>query len=472
MNHKLILLSSTAVLASQAYAKTPNVVFIMADDLGYNHLSVYGQKRMQTPHIDSMAKKGLRFLNAYSGSTVCGPSRSSLMTGLHGGHIPYKSNPGFADLDPDNITIGEIFKKQGYNTGYFGKWGLGGQNSGITPNDLGYDKFLGILDQGHGHRHYPAYIIDNGKKKPLNKTAANGNTSLNKEDRKVHTHDAFTEGALNFISKAGKDKKSPFFCFVSFTLPHTEIIATDKEANEFIDLGWKEDYTARTSLHFPQNKPRSHFAGMIRMVDNSVGALVQKIEKMNLANDTLIIFTSDNGGQLKQVWGNAPSVWFDANGILRGGKQELYEGGIRVPMLAYWKGKTPVNKTTVHQCYFADILPTFCNLLRTETPEKTDGISILPTLLGRTNQKKHDFLFWSDNNRKFAVLKNNWKAVKFGKKPVEIYNLKEDPSEKKNIASQKPELAKAMEKIIKAEAMPDSKKARPSKNSPRYPKEK
>lgn len=467
-----IALVSLAALASQAAAKTPNVVFIMADDLGYNHLSVYGQKRLQTPNIDNLAEKGMRFTNAYSGSTVCGPSRSSLMTGLHGGHIPYKSNPGFADLDPDNITIGEIFKKQGYQTGYFGKWGLGGQNSGITPNDLGYDEFLGILDQGHGHRHYPAYLIHNGKKKVINKAKPNGNTSENREDRKIHSHDAFTENALKFIRKSASDKTKPFFCFLSFTLPHTEIIATDEAANEFINLGWKEDYTAVTSLHYPQKQPRSHFAGMIRMVDNSVGAVVKEIEKMNLADDTLIIFTSDNGGQLKQVWGRAPSVWFDANGILRGGKQELYEGGIRVPMVAYWKGKTPRNKVSNHQLYFADMLPTFCDLLRTKKPEKTDGISILPTLLGSKRQKKHDFLFWSDNNRKFAVRKGNYKGVKFGNKPVEVYNLEDDPSEKINIAGKHPEMAMQMEKIIKVETQPDSKKIRPSKNSPKYPNEK
>ena len=465
------LLVSTAAL--QAAKHTPNVIFIMADDLGYNHTSVYGQKRLQTPNIDNLAQKGLRFTRAYAGSTVCGPSRSSLMTGLHGGHIPYKANPSFADLDPDNITIGEIFKKRGYKTGYFGKWGLGGQDSGITPNDLGYDQFLGILDQGHGHRHYPAYIIKNGKKLPINTTGPAGNTSLKREDRKTHTHDAFTNGALQFIRQAGKQTQQPFFCVVSFTLPHTEIIATDDAANEFINLGWKEDYTARTSMHFPQKKPRSHFAGMIRMVDNSVGAIVKQIEAMNLSKETLIIFTSDNGGQLKKTWGRAPSVWFDANGILRGGKGDLYEGGIRVPMIAYWNGKTPEGKVTDTPCYFADMLPTFCDVIQTTPPKRTDGTSLLPVLLGgKELSTTRSHLFWSNNNRQFAVVKGNWKGVKNGKAPIEIYNLSKDPSESKNIAGQHIEMAQEMEKIIEREAQPDSKKARPSKNSPRYPHEK
>ncbi len=272
----------------------PNIIFIMADDLGYNHLSVYGQKRLQTPYIDGLAEKGIRFTAAYAGSTVCGPSRSSLMTGLHSGHIPYKNNPEFTDLDPENITMGEIFQKSGYATAYFGKWGLTGQGSGMEPNDLGYDEFLGLLSHGHGHRHFPKYVWHNKEKRPLNKTKPNGNTSANKEDRVRHTHDAFTDGALKFIRKSSQDKDKPFFCFLSYSIPHTEIIATDKEANEFIAKGWPEDYVARTGQHLPQDKPRAHYAGMLRMVDNSVGSIVEEIEKLKLEHDTLIIWLFDS----------------------------------------------------------------------------------------------------------------------------------------------------------------------------------
>jgi arylsulfatase A len=450
--------------------KQPNIIFIMADDLGYNHLSVYGQERLQTPNIDSLAAKGIRFTSAYAGCTVCGPSRSSLMTGLHGGHIPYKSNPQFTDLDPVNITIGEIFKKSGYSTGYFGKWGLAGKGSNLEPNDLGYDEFLGLLSHGHGHRHFPKYVFHNRKKLPLNVTKSNGNTSTDKADRKTHTHDAFTDGALKFIRNSA-DKKKPFFCFLSYSIPHTEIIATDKEANEFIAKGWPEDYVARTASHIAQDKPRAHYAGMLRMVDNSVGSVVAAVAKLKLEQDTLIIFTSDNGGQLKQVWGNAPSPWFKANGVLRGGKQELYEGGIRVPFIAYWKGKTPIGKVTDHPCYFADMLPSFCQAIGAMAPEKIDGHSIMPTILGNDKeQKKHDYLYWCYRGNK-AVLKGSWKAVKIKNKPVQLYDLSKDPSEKTNVASKQPELAAEMEEIILEAHKADSTKPRPSKHSPSYPKE-
>ena len=466
------LLSLFLLLSISLNAEKPNIVFIMADDLGINHLSTYGQKRLQTPHIDKLAELGLKFTNAYAGSTVCGPSRSSLMTGLHSGHIPYKGNGEYTDLDPNNITIGEVMKKAGYNTAYFGKWGLSGQGSQITPNDLGYDEFLGVLSHGHGHRHYPSYLIHNGQRLPIANKTEGANTSRNKEDRKVHTHDAFTDAALKFIDKSAKDSKKPFFCFLSFTLPHTEIIATDEAANEFLALNWPE-YTANTGAHIKQDKARAHFAGMLRMVDNSVGAVYNALGKRGILDNTLIIFTSDNGGQLKKTWGRAPSVWFDANSIYRGGKEDLYEGGIKVPMIAYWKGKTPVGKVTEHKTYFADFLPTFAHLSKSKKPSGIDGVTILPTLLGKeSKQKQHPYLIWNHNNRRFAVRKGPWKAVKHGTKALELYNLDEDPSEKKNIAQQNPEIAEELEKIIKKENTPGSTKPRPSRVSPKYPNEK
>lgn len=470
MRFHFIFLLALSLLSLSAQSKKPNIVFIMADDLGINHLSTYGQERLKTPHIDKLAQHGLKFTNAYAGSTVCGPSRSSLMTGLHAGHIPYKGNGEFTDLDPANITIGEIMKKAGYATAYFGKWGLSGQNSQIIPNDLGYDEFLGMLSHGHGHRHYPSYLIHNGKRLPIaNKTMANGNTSDKAEDRKVHSHDAFTDGAIKFIANS---KNKPFFCFLSYTLPHTEIIATDKEAQEFIVKGWPE-YTANTVSHIKQDKARAHFAGMLRMVDNSVGAVIQELRKQDVLKNTLVIFTSDNGGQLKSTWGRAPSEWFKVNDIYRGGKGNLYEGGIKVPMIAYWPGKTPKGQVTEQMTYFADILPTFAQIAKVKPTNKIDGNSILATLLGKEDkQKQHPYLVWNHSNKQFALRKDQWKAVKHGKNPLELYDLSKDPSEKTNVAKQNPELVSELEKIIKKENTPDSKKARPSAKSPKYPQEK
>lgn len=471
MEKQLIILSAAffALMPLQAESKKPNIIFIMADDLGYNHLSIHGQKRLKTPHIDNLFRQSMSFTNAYAGSTVCGPSRSSLMTGLHSGKIPYKTNPSFTDLDPSNPTIGELLKKAGYTNGYFGKWGLTGRGSGLEPNDLGYDEFLGMLSHGHGHRHYPKYLNHNRKSIELNVTPPNGNTSSNPEDRKKHTHDAFTEAALDFISKEAKKPNKPFFCFLSFTIPHTEIIATDKAAGEFLALNWKEDYVANTSTHIKQAKPRSHFAGMLRMMDDSVGEIVKKIDELGIREDTVIIFTSDNGGQLKQVWGKAPSVWFEANGKLRGGKQDMYEGGIKVQFAVSWKGKIEPNKTSPHFTYFADVLPTFCELAKIDVPEGISGLSVLPSLIGSPKaQEKHEVMCWAYNKTK-AIRKGRWKAIQKGNGKVLLFDIDTDPCEKKNVVAQNPEVVEDMKKLFASEFTADSKKPRSSAKCKVYP---
>lgn len=450
----------------------PNVIFIMADDLGYNHLSSYGQTRLATPHIDALATSGMRFTNAYAGCTVCGPSRSSLMTGLHSGHIPYKVNNTYVDITSRTETLGEVFKDAGYMTGTFGKWGIGGLGSGQTPLDRGFDKFYGILDQGHGHRHFPSYLIEDNKQVFIGNTVpADGNTSTNPADRVTHTHDVFTDSALQFIDD---QKDQAFFCYLSFTLPHTEIIASDEVLNtpEFDPANWPESYTANISAHISQSQPHRNFGAEIRMLDNSVGAIVAKLDDLGLTNDTLIIFTSDNGGQLQAVWGAAPSIYFNANGILRGGKEDSYEGGLRVPMVAKWPGNIPVGTVSDHPCYFADILPTASELLSMQPPSYTDGISILPELTGNSaQQKKHRYLFWSHQAARLdhAVLAGKWKAVKRGNNAVELYDLDADPSETTNVASSNAAIAQEMQDIITREYIPDLTSAKPSASSSKYP---
>ncbi|MDF1754466.1 MAG: arylsulfatase [Verrucomicrobiales bacterium] len=456
----------------------PNVIFILADDLGYHHLSCYGQKRLATPHIDSLARQGMLFTDAYAGCTVCGPSRSSLMSGLHSGHIPYKRNGSFVDLTDDTPTLAEIFKQAGYTTGAFGKWGTGGLNSGQTPNDRGFDEFYGILDQGHGHRHYPSYLIRNNRRESIdNITDAKGNTSALPADRKNHTHDLFTEEALAYIEK---QKDNRFFCYLAFTLPHTEIIATPETVAEFTSpAGWGEagtdydNYTAETPAHIAQPKPHSHFAAELRMIDNSVGAIMKKLKDSGIENNTLVIFTSDNGGQLQSVWGAAPSIFFGDNGPLRGGKNDCYEGGLRVPFIARWPEKIGAGTTSRHPCYFADMVPTIAELTGQDAPVRSDGISILPTLLNDPeNQRRHPFLFWSHQTKSrldHAVRAGKWKAVKRGNLPVEIYDLETDLSETNDLAAKHPDIAAKMQEVIDREYHPDRSKPSPSRNSPVYP---
>lgn len=458
----------------------PNIIFIMADDLGYNHLSSYGQQRLATPHIDALATQGIRFTDAYAGCTVCGPSRSSLLTGIHSGHIPYKPNSGFVDITSRTKTIAELLKQAGYINGMFGKWGVGGLGSGQTPNERGFDKTYCMLDQGHGHRHFPSYLVEDNTKSPLgNTTDANGNTSSNPANRNKHTHDAFTDKTLEFIEN---QKNNAFFCYLAFTLPHTEIIASDEVLNtpEFAPENWPENYTANTSAHIRQTQPHRNFGAEIRMIDNSVGAIVAKLEDPNgdgdtsdsITNNTLVIFTSDNGGQLQAVWGSAPSIYFNANGILRGGKEDSYEGGLRVPMIAKWPGKITPGTTSDLPTYFADFLPTICEIASIKPPKYTDGLSILPTLKGNTaDQKIHPYLFWSHqaNRLDHAIRAGKWKAVKRGNNSIELFNLETDPSESTNVASSNPTIIADMQKIIAREYTPDLPKPNPSANSPIYP---
>lgn len=459
--------------------KLPNVLFIMADDMGYNHLSCYGQQRIQTPHIDSLATAGLRFTNAYAGGAVCGPSRSSLMSGLHSGHIPVQRNAGYTDITDRTITLGEVFKKAGYATGYFGKWGLGGPDSGQTPNDRGFDEFLGMLDHGHGHIHYPHYLDHNKKHEPTGNTTVPGRISRTNPDpafRVQHTHDAFSNAALQFIDD---HQGEAFFCFLSFTLPHTEIIATPAAVGDITKNThpvWNaqslnfDNYTATTDVHFSQSKPHTHFAAELRMIDNTVGAIVAKLDTLGLANNTLVIFTSDNGGQLQSTWGNAPGNFFEVNKPLRGGKANVYEGGLRVPFIAKWPGRVAAGTTSNLPHYFADMLPTMCEIVGTSAPAYTDGLSILPTLTGdHARQKRHRYMCWLEQGTKRAIRAGPWKAVKNGGNAIELYDLDTDPSETRNVAGANPAIVREMQNIMDREYTPELPVSeRPSANALRY----
>jgi arylsulfatase A-like enzyme len=460
----------------------PNIVLILTDDLGWNHLGAYRRRSNQlygtnydlslapTPYLDGLAAQGMLFTSAYAGCTVCGPSRSSLQTGVHSGHVPFKVNSAYTEITPRLPTLGELFRRHGYVNGYFGKWGLAGRGSGHTPNDRGYHRFVGMHDHGHGHFHYPSYLIHDGAKVATGNTArGGGRTSLVAAERVHHAHDLFSAATTDFI---GQHAGQAFFCTFATTLPHTELIATDAAVAPSLAKNWPEYNVGDNGSHYPQTKPRAHFAGMLKMIDDSVGAILQQLETHGLADNTIVIFTSDNGGQLQSVWGSAPSEWFDANGILRGGKQESYEGGLRVPMIVRWPGKTPAGGTSDHPLYFADFMPTFCELLGTPPPSYTDGISFLPTLENRPqDQRAHAFLYWCHqwSSLDHAVRSGKWKAVKRGNNPLELYDLESDLRETTNVAAANPAVAAEMQQVITREFTPDLNEPKPSAGSPVYP---
>lgn len=455
----------------------PNIVFIMADDLGYNHLGAYGQDKIKTPHIDKLATQGVRFTQFYAGANVCGPSRTSIMLGLHTGHVPYRENRNnhlAAEYAPYGKlkTLGQVMKQAGYETGYFGKYGIGGDENienGLKPNDIGFDEFWGLLEHGHGHFHFPAYIWHNKSKVPLNNNTRPSNrpyglSSRNTDERKEHIDDVFSEKAIEFVKEKAVSG-SPFFCYLSFSIPHTEMLPNEKFAKQYRELGWEEYNSIDNGSHVPTNTPRANFAGMVSQIDDWTGRLLKALEESGVEDNTIVIFTSDNGGQLRETWGDAPSVFFKANGVLRKGKEWNYEGGIRVPLIVKWPSKISPNSTNDHIGYFPDLMPTFAEIANVSeaVPDKIDGISFMPTLIGK-KQNQHEYLYWERPNyvkkgNTYEIDKSLWRqATRFGKwkalrehttDSIELYNLEEDLSEKNNVADVYPDIVDKARKIFK-----------------------
>ena len=478
---KLLVIVGIAIMSSKRMlreAQGPNIILILADDLGYNHLGVYGQERIKTPHIDKLASEGMRFTRFYAGGSVCGPSRAALMLGLHSGHVPYRDN---GDNHLAHVyepvgklkTMGELFKEAGYRTGYFGKYGLGGKagwKNGQKPNDRGFDEFWGLLEHGHGHFHFSSYIWHNRKKVSLNNTVRNsegrsfGLSSLDIDERREHTDDVFASKAIDFIRKQAKNRK-PFFCYLSFSLPHTEMLPNETFAQKYRVQGWEEYDSKDNGYHVPVSTPRANFAGMVSQVDDWTGQVMAVLEETGMADHTIIVFTSDNGGQLRETWGDAPSYFFKANGLLKKGKEWHYEGGIRVPMIVRWPDKIKANTLNNHMGYFPDFMPTFAELIETEKPEKTDGISFVPTLLGKNDrQVQHNYLYWErpqydrvgmtkkihPTKLRQAVRFGKWKALREDTKgAIELYDLETDLREHFNLADERPDLVKKAAGLMK-----------------------
>jgi len=434
--------------------ESPNVILILVDDLGYGDLSFYGQKTLKTPRIDKMALEGIHFTNMYTGSTVCAPSRASLMTGKHTGHTSVRGNMPEQLLGDNELTLAKVFKNAGYVTGAIGKWGIGHPPPPNDPHKKGFDYFYGYLNMWHAHNFYPEFLYENGEKVPLkNKTTlVNGeNPWANKPEgtgvasvKEEYVHRLFDEKALNFLDE---NKDNTFFLYMAYNVPHA-----NNEAGPFAGDGMEvDDYYEFAEKDWPQ--PEKGFAAMMRNIDNSVGMLLDKIDDLGLDENTIVLFCSDNGPHQE---GRHEMEFFNSNADLRGMKRDFYDGGVRTPLIARWPQKIKAGTKTEQTFAFWDMLPTFADLVNAEKPVDTDGISFLPTLLGKTQNEKHDFLYWEffELGGKQAILKDYWKAVKLnvrGPKDeviFELYNLKEDPAEENNVADENPELVKEFEKLF------------------------
>ncbi|MEM7110415.1 MAG: arylsulfatase, partial [Bacteroidota bacterium] len=390
----------------------PNVIYILADDLGYGDLSCYGQTRFETPNIDALAKSGLLFTQHYAGSTVCAPSRSALLTGKHTGHTSVRGNQevkpeGQWPLPENVFTLAEMFQKSGYTTGAFGKWGLGYPGSEGDPNNQGFDQFFGYNCQRLAHNYYPYHVWDNQEKIILEENA----DTL----KGLYAPTLIHEKALNFIQQ---NRDTAFFLFYPMITPHAELAAPEEYMAQFRGkfepekayVGGKDSTYYKKGAYASQPESHAAFAAMVKYMDDQVGDIMAELEKEGLLENTLVIFTSDNGPHKE---GGADPDYFNSNGPLRGYKRDLYEGGIRVPMIASWKGIIAPHQSE-HVSTFWDIMPTMAELMNTHSPEGIDGISFLPTLTGKGPQQQHEYLYWEFHEKggRQAIRLGNWKGVK------------------------------------------------------------
>ena len=406
----------------------PNIIFILADDLGYGDLGCYGQTRIRTPNIDRLAAEGMRFTQCYAGSSVCAPSRCCLLTGLHTGHARIRGNAR-VPLEPEDVTVAEILKSRGYRTAAIGKWGLGNEGTTGIPNKQGFDEWFGYLDQTHAHNYYPQFLWRNERQWEVP-----GNANGQKAD---YSHDWFTRTSTNFIRI---NQKYPFFLYLAYTIPHAN--------NELKDKGMEVPNDAPYSKEdWPQQEKNK--AAMITRLDADAGKILAKLKQLKLDQDTIIFFSSDNGPHRE---GGVDPKFFSSAGPLRGIKRDLYEGGIRVPMIVRWPGRVKAGSTNDQVWAFWDFLPTAAELTGAKAPRDIDGISMVPALLGAKQTHQHEFLYWEFHERGFqqAVRMDDWKAVKLAAdKPLELYNLKTDSGEKENVADQRTDLTAKIEEYLK-----------------------
>ncbi|MCM1483142.1 MAG: arylsulfatase [Muribaculaceae bacterium] len=486
-------LSAAALTAFGATADRPNILYIMCDDMGYGDLGCYGQKYISTPRIDSMAREGMRFTQAYAGSPVSAPSRASLMTGQHSGHCEVRGNKeywgnsprvmygrnedfgvvGQHPYDPGHIILPEIMKDNGYTTGMFGKWAGGYENSVSTPDKRGIDEFYGYICQFQAHLYYPNFL--NRYSKQLGDTGVvrvvmeeNIKYPMYGPDYRKRTQysaDMIHQEAMKWLDS--QDGKTPFFGVLTYTLPHAELVQPEDSIMDYYYKQFPVDTLiyrgSEGSRYNPVTHTHANFAGMITRLDTYVGEVLDKLKEKGLDENTIVIFTSDNGPHEE---GGADPTFFGRDGKLKGLKRSCHEGGIRVPFIVRWPGKVEAGSVNDHQLAFYDVMPTFCDIVGVEdfrtrytNPEKEidyfDGISFAPTLLGKDGQKQHDYLYWEFNETdQIGLRMGNWKLVVKRGKP-ELYNLATDIHEDNNVAANYPEMVNMMVDIVRREHTPN-----------------
>lgn len=454
-------------IQSSAQSK-PNIIYIYADDLGYGELGCYGQTKIKTPNLDKLAAEGMRFTQHYSGAPVCAPARCMLMTGVHAGHSYIRGNYELGGYDDDKEggqmplaqgipTIASMLKQVGYKTGIIGKWGMGVTNTGGEPTSHGFDYFLGYLDQKQAHNFYPTHLWENTTEFKLNNPSFSAHQKLDSLPAEENFHrrfhgkeyapDVMTAKAKSFIMS---NKANPFFLYLPYTLPHLALQVPDEELAQYKGNFEEQPYLGQNG-YLPHRYPFSAYAGMISRLDKYVGELMALLKELNLDKNTLVMFSSDNGATFT---GGVKREFFNSSGGLRGGKMELYDGGIRVPFLARWPDKIKASSTSDLVTAQFDLLATLAELTKTKPLANTDGISFLPTLLNKPQQNQHAYLYFEypENKGQVAVRMGDWKAIKVdmkaGKNEWQLFNLKLDPSETENVAAIHPQLLKQFDAIV------------------------
>lgn len=451
------LTAASAGIASPAVGtQSPNVIFILADDLGYGDLSCNGQAHFTTPNIDRLAQQGMQFSRHYSGSTVCAPSRCALLTGLHTGHAPVRGNAelypeGQKSMPSGTFTVSRIFQQVGYKTGAFGKWGLGASGSSSDPLNAGFDRFYGYNCQRLAHHYYPYFLWSDSHREMLW-----NNFGMEQGD---YAPGLIHHQVLKFIRE---NRQTPFFCYYALVQPHAEMFAPDaymeKYHGKFLPessyQGTDGGPRFRKKAYGSQPEGHAAFAAMVNVLDDYVGEVMAELKTLGLADNTLVIFSSDNGPH--QEGGHDPE-YFNSNGSFRGFKRDLYDGGVHVPFIVSWLGRIPPGTVSDHLSAFWDFLPTMAEMTGQPVPQNIDGVSMLPTLLGRPGQKYHDYLYWEFHEKggRVALLKDYWKAVRYGvaqnpDSPIELYDLSSDPGELKNVAAQHPEIVAELNQLIQS----------------------
>lgn len=455
-NQLIVLSVLLSVTTNVEASEKPNIIYILADDLGYGDLSCYGQTKFKTPNIDRLASEGLKFTAHYSGNTVCSPSRAVLMTGQHSGHCYLRGNLKAeigASLDEQMIVLPEVLKAAGYKTGSFGKWGLGVTNHEGAANPLshGFDEFYGWKSQTIAHTYFPGSIVHNGKEVDV----PDG----------TFVHDLILNQARQFIT-VNATSNNPFFCYIPTAVPHAAMHAPkslhEKWRKKFPEFDKRIGRYKAADEPCPDVKnPIAGFAAMMENLDNEIGSILSLLKSLNIDDNTLIMFTSDNGAH--KEGGHDPAFW-NSTGGLRGHKRDMHEGGIRAPMLARWPGVIPAGKTTNHISSFQDVLPTLADVAGQKVPAQSDGISFLPTLRDSPRQPKHNYLYWEfckgTEQKLFsqAVRMGNLKAYKQVGQPLELFDLQTDPFEEHDLADSKPNIVQQMQAAMKEAHSPLSSK--------------